>query len=142
MGKAFPNRKWRRSWVVRIGGNMNERRQTNELSRSGDGSSWVNILLGIWVLISPFVLTLALPRAIWNNVVTGFVVGILAIIRVRVPNQTGWSWINALLGIWLIISPFVLGFASGAGLWNNVILGIIVAAFALSNTVSRTAELA
>jgi hypothetical protein len=121
---------------------MNEGRKTNELWRSGDGSSWVNILLGIWVLISPFVLTLALPRAIWNNVVTGIVVGILAIIRVSVPNQTGWSWINALLGIWLIISPFVLGFTSGAGLWNNVILGIIIAAFALSNTASRTAKLA
>src|ERR1044072_7002158 len=117
---------------------MNEGRQINGQL----GSSWVNILLGIWVLISPFVLTFALPRAIWNNVITGIVVGILALIRLSVPNQTGWSWINALLAIWLIISPFVLGFAHGNALWNNVILGIIVAAFALSNTASREERLA
>lgn len=117
---------------------MNERiRITGER-----GSSWVNILLGIWILISPFILTFALPRAIWNNVVTGIVVGILAIIRLSVPNQAGWSWINALLGLWLIISPFVLMFAHGNALWNNVILGIIVAAFALSNTTSREERLA
>ena len=117
---------------------MNEGRQTNEER----WSSWVNILLGIWVLISPFILTFALPRAIWNNLVTGIVVGILAIIRLSVPNQAGWSWINALLGIWLIISPFVLGFTHGSVLWNNVILGIIVAALALSNTAPRAERLA
>jgi hypothetical protein len=114
---------------------MNEQRQTdveNEVR-----TSWVNIILGIWVLISPFVLALTLPRAIWNNVILGIVVGILAIIRCIVRNQVGWSWINALLGLWLIISPFVLNFASTAGLANNVILGIIIGAFALSNTSSR-----
>jgi hypothetical protein len=38
------------------------------------------------------------------------------------------SWINALLGIWLIISPFVLypAVRPVALAYNNVILGIIV----------------
>jgi len=36
----------------------------------GTGISWINILLGIWVLISPFVLGFAqAPRAMWNNVI-------------------------------------------------------------------------
>ena len=38
------------------------------------------------------------------------------------------SWILVLLGIWLIISPFVVGYGEAKGaLWNNIIIGIIVA---------------
>lgn len=111
--------------------------QTNVTERSKGSSSWLNILLAIWVIISPFVLAFSSPRAMWSNVATGIVVGILAIIRLSVRNQPGWSWINVILGIWLILSPFVLGVVSGATLWNNVIIGIIVAAIALSNAPAK-----
>jgi len=93
-------------------------------------------------LISPFVLAFELTKARWNNIVTGFVVGILALVRLSTANQTGWSWINVLLGIWLVISPFALGFFAGDGLWNNVVLGIIIAAFALGNASSGTPKIA
>jgi hypothetical protein len=106
----------------------------NVLERRNAGSSWVNILLGIWVIISPFVLGMN-PKGIWNNVVAGAVVGILAILRLSM-HQRGWSWLNLILGIWLVISPFVL-FLGTAAMWNNVVLGIIVAAFALTNTYSK-----
>jgi VIT1/CCC1 family predicted Fe2+/Mn2+ transporter len=119
-------------WVEEM--NMNEE-QVSTPERSGIGSSWVNILLGIWVIVSPFVLAFHSSKAIWSNVVTGAVVGILAIIRWRI-HQPGWSWLNLILGAWLVISPFVL-FLSGAAMWNNVILGVIVAAFALTNTYSK-----
>lgn len=37
-------------------------------------------------------------------------------------------WILVILGIWLIISPFVVGYGAIRGaLWNNVIVGIVVA---------------
>jgi hypothetical protein len=98
------------------------------------GSSWVNIVLGVWVIVSPFVLALHSPKAVWSNVIVGAVVGILAIIRWSM-HQTGWSWLNLILGIWLVISPFVL-FVSGPAMWNNVILGILISAFALTNTYS------
>jgi hypothetical protein len=117
-------------------------RQISEGERSTGEMSWINILLGIWVLISPFVLTFLSPRAIWNNVATGIVVGILAIIRLNTRNQPGWSWINVLLGIWLIISPFALAFAGGAALWNNVILGIIIGLIALGNASARATRTA
>jgi hypothetical protein len=67
--------------------------------------------------------------------VIGILVGALAIIRWAM-GRPGWSWINLFLGIWLVISPFVLVLGTAA-MWNNVILGIIVAAFALTNTYSK-----
>ena len=78
------------------------------------------------------------PKAMWNNVVVGALLGILAMVRWGM-DQPGWSWINLLLGIWLVISPFVLVLGTAA-MWNNVILGIIVAAFALTNTYSKASN--
>src|SRR5262249_4669163 len=127
-------------WVEEINANVQREINTDQervsmSERSASGNSWVNIVLGIWVIISPFVLGIPTPKGIWNNIVIGAMVGILAIIRWRM-HQPGWSWLNLILGIWLVISPFVL-FLSGAAMWNNVILGIIVAAFALTNTYSK-----
>jgi SPW repeat-containing protein len=119
-------------WVQEV--NMNEQRVSMP-ERSSSGSSWVNILLGIWVIISPFVLGIHSPRGMWSNIVTGVLVVILAVIRWAM-HQPGWSWLNLILAIWLVISPFVL-FLSGAAMWNNVIMGILICALALTNTYSK-----
>jgi hypothetical protein len=112
-------------------GIMDENELTNQ-SHSG----WVNVLLGIWVIVSPFVLQYTAPRVIWSNVVAGVIVLIVALVRTGV-RQPGWSWINVLLAIWIIISPFVLGFLSAPEMWNNIALGIIIGAIALHNGYSR-----
>ncbi|MGB9475336.1 MAG: SPW repeat protein [Candidatus Udaeobacter sp.] len=103
------------------------------------GASWVNVLLGIWVLISPFMVQFArLPAAMWNNVIVGIVIALLALIRTSTPWQSGWSWANVILGIWMIISPFALGAMTTAILWNNIILGIVIALVACANATMRT----
>ena len=119
-------------WVQQV--NMNEE-QASTPERINGGNSWVNIILGIWVIISPFVLGIHAPKGIWNNVIIGVVVGVLAIVRWGI-HKPGWSWLNLILGIWLVISPFVL-FLTGAAMWNNVILGILICAFSLTNTYSK-----
>lgn len=102
-------------------------------------SGW-NVALGIWVLISPFVLGHSQSNAfLWNNIVLGIVIGILALVRSSGADpRGGTSWLNVLLGIWLIISPFVLGFSHLlAPLWNNVIVGIVVALVALGSATAH-----
>ncbi len=104
-----------------------------------NAASWINVLLAIWVVIAPFVLVSALsPAAMWNNVATGAAVGVLALVHTSLPRQVGWSWLNVVLGIWLIISPFVLGFSTPRLLWNDVILGAIIALVGLSNVWSTS----
>jgi hypothetical protein len=54
-----------------------------------------------------------------------------------------WSrWANVILGIWLILSPFILGFITSQAIWNNIIVGFLVLAFAFATrktlTVART----
>ncbi len=42
------------------------------------------------------------------------------------------SWINFILGLWLIVAPFVLHFRDNPmALWNSVILGIVIAFLAI-----------
>jgi SPW repeat len=43
----------------------------------------------------------------------------------------GLSWANFILGVWLIVAPFALVYRGiSAALWDNVIVGIIVAVLA------------
>lgn len=44
----------------------------------------------------------------------------------------GLSWAQLILGIWVLVSPWVIGFADiSAALWSNVIVGALVVIFAL-----------
>jgi hypothetical protein len=102
------------------------------LPRGGDQVRWasgVNVLAGLWMIISPFVLGYSnLSGALWSDVIVGIAIAVVAAIRAGGAVDQPWlSWVNALLGAWLIVSPWVLGFADSANaLWNNVIIGVIV----------------
>ena len=91
-------------------------------------ASGLDVLAGIWLLISPFVLHFIVHNATTNNVILGIIVGVLALIRfLGTDDLPVLSWINVILGIWVLISPWALGFASArVPMTNNVITGIVV----------------
>ena len=97
-------------------------------------ASGLNILAGIWLILSPFILGYSyITGALWNDIIIGAAVLILAAVREwGKTEETTWaSWVNLVLGIWLIIAPFVIGYsAESTPLWNDVLLGILVAALA------------
>jgi len=68
--------------------------------------------------------------AMWNLTIVGFAVVVFALFAAMTFNA--WQeWVNMTLGIWLLISPWVLGFhASEALTWNSVIAGVFIAALA------------
>lgn len=48
------------------------------------------------------------------------------------PTTSTWiSVLNVLAGIWLIIAPFVLLYGNSTALINDIVLGIVIAVFAL-----------
>jgi hypothetical protein len=101
-----------------------------EKEQQSIGASWLNIVAGIWLIIAPFVLGYFNGTARTNDIWLGIIVGVLAIIHLA--SRAVWSsWLNVIAGIWLIIAPFVLQYPGVTALWNDVILGILVAAFAL-----------
>jgi hypothetical protein len=105
--------------------------------------SALNILLGVWLIVSPFVLAFHhLTPAVWNNVAVGILVGLFALFRNSGGyDEPGWSWCNAILGLWLVVSPWALGFAStGSAMVNNLVAGGVIALLAfISAMVARPA---
>jgi hypothetical protein len=93
---------------------------------------WGNLLLGAWLFISPWVMQYPsdTPGATWNAHILGAAIVIFAAFAVYIPRI--WEeGLNTLLGIWMIISPWVLGFASYRNVtMNAVIVGILVAVLA------------
>lgn len=91
----------------------------------------VNALLGLWLIAAPFWLG-APPIDLWNDVIVGILIaGIAGYNWYRKDQEVSRSGagFNALLGLWLIVGPFLYG-VSGVLLWNDVIVGAIVASLA------------
>jgi hypothetical protein len=118
-------------------------------NKGGRGAGGIVVLLGIWILITPFFWGTATGTGAWggggawlywSNIISGIVIAILAGYSTSSGNS-GAGWLAALVGIWVLITPFFWGAMSGAGLawwggggawlyWSNVISGIIVAILA------------
>ncbi len=111
---------------------MNER-YTNNYGDAGRPASVLNVLAGIWLIISAWVLGFSmLPTATWDAVLVGIAVLVLAAIRLGTTGTVGLSWVNFILGIWMLISPWALRFTdAGTATGNAVILGILVGIFGL-----------
>jgi hypothetical protein len=104
-------------------------------------ASGLDVLAGIWLLISPFVLGFTAHTAMVNNVIFGIIIGILALIRFfAVSRDTIWlSWLNAVLGLWVLVSPWFLRFGTyRTAATNNVIMGIIVIILACWSAIANT----
>lgn len=99
-----------------------------ELQRAR-GASVLNVVAGIWLIAAPFVLGFQnVNVAMWNHVVVGAAIGIMALIRASDPDHRQTiSWINVVLGVWLIAAPFVLNYASvQSAMTNSIVMGVVV----------------
>ena len=93
---------------------------------------WVTLVAGIWLLVSPWVVGYAGDVAAMSNaVIFGIAIIVYSIVELSVPRA--WEeWLMVAAGVWLIISPWVLGFsAETRAMWDMVIVGIVVALLAL-----------
>jgi hypothetical protein len=97
-------------------------------------ASSLNIVAGAWLVISPFVLNFSMVMpAVWNAIIVGVIVAVLAAFRASSPHRAvSLSWLQVLLGLWLIVSPTVFDFSmSPRAVGNMCVLGVIVAALGL-----------
>ncbi len=95
---------------------------------------WASLVLGAWLLVSPWLLGFA-GTAQWNAMVIGAIVVIVTLGALM--EWHAWEeWVDMLVGLWLVISPWVLGFAFGAdgalvaAAWNAILVGAGVAVLA------------
>lgn len=129
---------------------------TTPTRQSNHWQDWVNLILAIWLFISPWVLQFgsnvapavvgpqgnaAVPPAAavvgnpaaagWNAWILGVVIFLVA--ASALARLSLWQeWVNLILGIWLFIAPWALGFSNLANAaWDHWIVGVLVFLFAL-----------
>jgi hypothetical protein len=106
---------------------------TRDYAAQARTASGTNILLGFWLIASPWVFDYSARPAVVSSVCAGALVALLAAMRIAtLHDSTGLSGINVLLALWTIASPWACGYAANvAATTDNVIVGIVIAALAI-----------
>ena len=69
---------------------------------------WVNLILGVWLFISPWALGFSgNATASWNAWIVGIAIVAFAAATVSMP-QVWEEVVNIGLGVWLVVSPWAL----------------------------------
>jgi hypothetical protein len=92
---------------------------------------WTNAILGLWTVASPWILTFArINDAAATAWVLGAAIVVLAVIAVYMPRA--WEeGLNILLGLCLLISPWVMSYADmPRPTANAVVVGTLVTVLA------------
>lgn len=115
---------------------MQRRRQPLErraLERRNAPSD-LNVLIGLWLVVSPFVLGFAQSarHAAGNDILVGLLVAALAAWRVLAKGGGWTAWTNVVLGFWLMASPTMFNHAAyGVPPANDVLSGLAVTVLAI-----------
>ncbi len=92
----------------------------------------VNFLLGLWFFISPWVLGFGDTKLLATNAwVFGIIIMGLALGAILAYRK--WEeWLEAAIGVWVFVSPWVLGAASNPRvLASSIIVGALLVILAL-----------
>jgi hypothetical protein len=90
----------------------------------------VNLILGVWLFVTPWIFDFAGGAAGWNAWIIGALIALIAIAALMAFTE--WEeWANLVLGLWAIVAPYNLGFEGNKqALANHLIVGIAVAVLA------------
>jgi hypothetical protein len=88
------------------------------------------LVLAVFLFVSPWLFAFAhgtLRIDTWVCAVVVAVISFVALVAFR-----DWEeWINCILGLWIALSPWILGFQNTAAMVVNVAVGFLVAYLAL-----------
>jgi hypothetical protein len=90
---------------------------------------WMIPLIGLWLAVAPLIMIYEGGFggvSAWNSYLVG--IGLIAIPLLGLAKPVpGREWVVLALGVWLILSPFLLGFSAERIAFSNTALcGIVV----------------
>src|SRR6266446_4920086 len=88
-----------------------------------------NLILGAILFFSPWMFGFGAGMASQNAYIAGIVIAVLAI--AALAAFAVWEeWLNLIVGLWVLVSPWVLGFQGTTAMTVHVIIGAAVAIIA------------
>jgi hypothetical protein len=105
-------------------------------NRANRWEDWANLVLAVWLFFSPWILQfgsvsaagVGASNAAWNAWIFGVIVFLVALSALG-RMELWQEWINILLGAWIFVAPWALGFAAGplpAASWDHWIVGALI----------------
>jgi hypothetical protein len=89
----------------------------------------VNLVLGALLFLSPWILGFDAGTVSQSAYFSGIVIAVLAI--AALAAFAVWEeWLNLIVGLWTLVSPWVLGFQGTTAMTVHVIIGAAVAILA------------
>jgi|SRR5580698_9179770 hypothetical protein len=88
----------------------------------------INIVLGLWFLVSTWVFHIQMLPNAWNNWIAGFLVVLFGAVRLMDPlTGESFSFLNLLIGAWIFGSPWIYDYAgNSARAMNSLCVGALV----------------
>ncbi len=88
-----------------------------------------NLILGAFLFFSPWIYAFQAGLPSQNAWIAGIVIAALAL--AALAAFTVWEeWLNLVVGLWVLVSPWVLGFQGTTAMTVHVIVGALVAILA------------
>jgi hypothetical protein len=89
-----------------------------------------NLVLGAFLFLSPWLFGFETGAPFTNALICGVIIAALSIAALA-AFATWEEWLNLILGLWVIVSPWVLGFAGTMAARNvHLVVGFLVAILA------------
>ena len=92
---------------------------------------WLNALVGLAVLLMPWLLASADATAIgsgaeWSLWISGGLIIVLSLAAIM-DYRTWEEWLSALIGAWLIASPWIFDYSAATAMtWSTVVAGAVL----------------
>ena len=97
-------------------------------------SSAICLIAAVWFFVSPFAFSgVSEQHNAWNAWLIGALIFVVSCARMVNPlHSTPLCWVNAILGAWILISPWVFDYtANSPRFMNSLAVGAVIAGFAL-----------
>lgn len=88
-----------------------------------------NIVLGLWVMAAPAVLTYGDPARTNDRIIGPIIVTFATVAIWETTRQV--RRVNSILGLWLVAAPWILGYPGTLIIINSMITGLLILAFSL-----------
>ncbi|WFU38747.1 SPW repeat protein [Bradyrhizobium sp. CB82] len=89
-----------------------------------------NLFLAAVLFVSPWLFRLTNEPGKVDLWITGAVIGIASLAAI-IAYRDWEEWVNVLMGVWLIASPWLLGFPHTRAMHISIGIGIVIALLAL-----------
>jgi SPW repeat-containing protein len=103
--------------------------------------SWLNVALGLWLVVAGFVLPHVTGAGVTEDVVAGLILALAALWAARAFRplmSVVASWTVTLSGVWIVAAPFVLHYRDHrAAFADDVIVGLAIVALGTANMLAK-----